>query len=152
MRKLTILATLATVAFLSIPDSASACWRWRSGRRQQCNSYVPVAYYYYPSTYTGPVVGNAQQSGDSAGTTTDTGATDTGSTATSTGTETEEEAVTPEEQKWLNELNEGKTSEEKTKLDDLWKGMNHKDRSDFYQDIQKAKKEAQEEIQKTKKS
>jgi hypothetical protein len=53
---------------------------------------------------------------------------------------TQQEAVTPEEQTWFGELSKGKAGEELAKFDQLWKDMNHKDRKDFYDEIQKAKK------------
>lgn len=69
---------------------------------------------------------------DQGSTTADTQATDANAGGGS-------EAVTAEEQKWFTELNEGKSPAEQAKFDKLWKDMNHKDRKDFYDEIQKVK-------------
>jgi uncharacterized protein (TIGR03000 family) len=124
IRHLGLIVTFTGLVWSTLPQSSPACHRkhrWSSYPSNPC--YTPM-----PCTS----IDSANKVPESGGVTT----TESGGISVDA-----EEAITAEEQKWLDELNNGKNPEEKGKLEKLWREMNHKDRKELWEEIQKTKKE-----------
>jgi hypothetical protein len=162
LKKLVLVIVLAATAMLATSPYASAC-PWF--RRQRAQSYAYTPTYYYPAgyTYTAPATidtgvagtstaftgtdaagaANASTGTDAGGATTASNGTDTAGTTTAS---TEDKTLTPDEEKWLKEFSEGKTAKEKTDFEAFWKDSTHKQRKDFYDEMQNVKKQVEDEL------
>jgi hypothetical protein len=156
MRRFTILAALCAFAVLSVPNSASACWWWRSRCRRQCYYYVPVNPCYYPVTYYAQPLTTSDQTTTGATGTATADTTVTGTEATDTeATDTEakkSDPITAEEQKWFKDMygdpSLGLSAEDKKALEDKWAGDDHVTRKTEYEAHQKMLKEADDKANK----